>query len=331
MNKKFYIGFSIIGFFFCSCSHRQMLILKAEKNSINLFKNEVEKKLANAVIKEDVKRIQKIIGKNQSIVRDSYSNEYYSVLHLASYYGKVKSVEALLELGFNPDVKNIQGETPLFEASGVGLLFYAYDESRDNLEQVIKLLIKHGADVNCQIEKSNNKTAYPAYLPGRTPLMECLKTFHQPRELNKIKILCDEGNADINIKAENGETAAAIALEECYLDLLSAYSFSINLDFLKDMSLASAYYLIVQKHADISGSYYTRLYFSDKSVEVSPVYMLRLLFYPLDSEMHKIKMEIVKEFKRQGIDYFSVPIPEKSLELVKKLYPDNWEEYLKLY
>lgn len=326
MNKKFYIVFLIIGFFFCSCSHRQMLILKSEKNSINLFSNEVEKKLADAVIKEDVKRIQKIIGKNQSIVRDSYSKEYYSVLHLASYYGKVKSVEALLELGFNPDVKNIYGETPLFEASGVGLLFYAYDESRDNLEQVIKLLIKHGADVNCQIEKSNNGTAV---LSGRTPLMRCLETLYQPRELNKIKILCDEGNADINIKSENGETAASIALEYCYRDLIDWYS--VDLDYLKDKSLTSAYYLIVQKHADISGSYYSRLHFSDKPFEVSPVYMLRLLVYPLDSEMHKIKMEIVKEFKRQGIDYFSEPIPEQSLKLVKRLYPDNWEEYLKLY
>ncbi|MBQ5451343.1 MAG: ankyrin repeat domain-containing protein, partial [Treponema sp.] len=298
--------------------------LKAEKNSINLFKNEVEKKLANAVIKEDVKRIQKIIGKNQSIVRDSYSKEYYSVLHLASYYGKVKSVEALLELGFNPDVKNIHGETPLFKASGVGLIFYALDESRDNLEQVIKLLIKYGADVNCQIEESNNVT-----VAGTTPLMECLETLYQPRQLNKIKILCDEGNADINFKAENGETAASIALEYCYRDLIDWYS--VDLDYLKDRSLTSAYYLIVQKHADISGSYYSRLHFSDEPFEVSPVYMLRLLVYPLDSEMHKIKMEIVKEFKRQGIDYFSEPIPEQSLKLVKKLYPDNWEEYLRQY
>lgn len=75
----------------------------------------------------------------------------------------------------------------------------------------------------------------------------------------------------------------------------------------------------------------SRLRFLDKSFEVSPVYMLRLLVYPLDSEMHKIKMEILKEFKRQGIDYFSEPIPEQSLKLVKMLYPDNWEEYLKLY
>ena len=71
--------------------------------------------------------------------------------------------------------------------------------------------------------------------------------------------------------------------------------------------------------------------FLDKSFEVSTVYMLRLLVYPLDSEMHKIKMEIVKEFKRQGIDYFSEPIPEQSLKLVKMLYPDNWEEYLRQY
>jgi hypothetical protein len=54
--------------------------------------------------------------------------------------------------------------------------------------------------------------------------------------------------------------------------------------------------------------------------------------YPLDSEGYKIKMEIVKEFARQGVDYWANQyIPPFALELIKKDYPNDWEEYIKRF
>ena len=63
-----------------------------------------------------------------------------------------------------------------------------------------------------------------------------------------------------------------------------------------------------------------------------PVNLLRNWWiYPLDSEEYKIKMEIVKEFERQGVDYSATPIPDWVLEKIKRQYPDTWEEYIKVY
>ncbi|WP_318679760.1 hypothetical protein [Treponema sp.] len=44
-----------------------------------------------------------------------------------------------------------------------------------------------------------------------------------------------------------------------------------------------------------------------------------------------MKNEIIQDCKNQGIDYYSEPIPEETLDKIKKLYPDTWEEYIKVY
>jgi hypothetical protein len=44
-----------------------------------------------------------------------------------------------------------------------------------------------------------------------------------------------------------------------------------------------------------------------------------------------MKMEIVEEFKRQGVDYWGTEVPKSRFEQIKKLYPDTWEEYIQKY
>ncbi len=44
-----------------------------------------------------------------------------------------------------------------------------------------------------------------------------------------------------------------------------------------------------------------------------------------------MKMEIVEEFARQGVNYWDTEIPSERLEQIKNIYPDTWEEYLKKY
>jgi len=42
-------------------------------------------------------------------------------------------------------------------------------------------------------------------------------------------------------------------------------------------------------------------------------------------------MQIVDKFMEQGIDYWSTEIPDSVIETIKHLYPDMWEEYIKVY
>ena len=63
-----------------------------------------------------------------------------------------------------------------------------------------------------------------------------------------------------------------------------------------------------------------------------PVKHLRYWVYPLGSEEYKLKMEIVDEFARQGVDYWSTEIPCRFIiKRIQKLCPDTWEEYIKCY
>jgi len=45
---------------------------------------------------------------------------------------------------------------------------------------------------------------------------------------------------------------------------------------------------------------------------------IKALGYPLDSEEYRIKMEIVEEFARQGVNYWDTEIDKYTLEQIKK-------------
>jgi hypothetical protein len=51
----------------------------------------------------------------------------------------------------------------------------------------------------------------------------------------------------------------------------------------------------------------------------------------LNSKEFKMKMEIVDEFARQGVNYWDNEIPEHKLDRIKQIHPDSWEEYVRLY
>ncbi|WP_242975054.1 hypothetical protein [Anaerovirgula multivorans] len=94
-----------------------------------------------------------------------------------------------------------------------------------------------------------------------------------------------------------------------------------------------AHYLIVEKKAKVSEPYYRETNYGqgDPYEEFFPVNILRTWVYDLDSERHKLKMEIVEEFARQGVNYWDTEINKSTLEGIKKRYPDTWEEYIKKY
>ena len=122
--------------------------------------------------------------------------------------------------------------------------------------------------------------------------------------IEKVKVLVEAG-ANVNYKNEFNATPLRAAVLKKHFDVVL---------------------YLIEKGAD-----YKRVL---SNVEGKDYYLwdeLRFSLLPLDSKEYQQKMEVVEFLKQKGIDYRKVPIPEYSKSQAKKMYPDNWKEYLEKY
>ena len=274
---------------------------------IRIYKNTPAWKLALAVKRQDTKSIEKIAKKEPHLL--NYQDPKYGATLLLWAVGteRYKSAEALLKCGADPNIASTSvGETPLFVAAGYSWV----DNDAKKDPKFVKLLLQYGADPNINFVGSDVPGNRTATEPGTSPLMNSIRC-----GIEKTKALVEAG-ADINYKTKSGNTAAILALT------MEAIEY--------------AHYLIVEKKAKINEPYYRGEHMAlpgqNPKDEFYPVNILRNWVYDLDSEKYKIKMEIVEEFARQGVNYWETKITNiRTLEHIKKRYPDTWEEYIKKY
>lgn len=301
-----FITFSVI-LSSCQFNDKETEKMEYKITNINIFKDTPVWELVLAVRDQEVDTIEKI-AKNEPKLLDYQDLKYGSTLLLwAIGMEKYNSAETLLKCGADPNIaSNTEWKTPLFLASGFSWVDY---DAKKNAKYV-KLLLSFGADPNMIHYHESEK-----YIgePGFSPLMKSIRC-----GIEKTKALVEAG-ADINYKTESGRTAAIIALRAGKNATPSGTEY--------------AYYLIAEKKAKVSEPYYrgTGFGYGDPNEKFFPVTILRRWVYDLDSEKYKMKMEIVEEFARQGVNYWETKIPDDTLQQIKKLYPDTWEEYIKKY
>lgn len=273
-------------------------------HDIRIYKDTPAWKLAKAVSKENTNEIKKIIIKEPELL--NYQDPTYGATLLYWSVGKdyYESAKQLLELGADPNIQTTYLiETPLYLACG-----YLWHDSDFNQDpKFVKLLLEHGADPDIPFRGYARNDMNSVTPVGEAPLMSSVNT-----GIEKTQALIDAG-CDINQKDRYGNTAAARALYDSkYIDY--------------------AYLLIVVNQAIVNEPVYSRLKFNQGIKEGHyPVNLLRNLVFDLDSKEYKMKMEIVEEFQRQGQDYWSTDILNRHLKVIKHLYPDTWEEYIKKY
>ena len=265
---------------------------------VRIYKDTPVWKLALAVKWQRKSKIEKLVKKNPHWL--NYQEPKYGATLLLWAVGteKYNSAKTLLKYGADPNIATFEGETPLFIAAGYSWVdIYAKKDPK-----YVKLLLSYGADPNkCYVgsEKSIIES-------GTSPLMHSIGC-----GIEKTKALVEAG-ADINYKTKSGRTAAIDAL-------------------MRQGLIDYAYYLIVEKKADVTEPVYIQIEPIDLNDLRYPVNLLRNWVFDLDSKEYEMKMEIVKEFARQGVDYWKTTIPKSKLEQIKKLYSSNWEEYIKKY
>lgn len=261
--------------------------------------------LAKFVESEDVESIKGFLNANPELI--DYQENKFGVNLLMWSVGmeKYESAKVLLECGSDPNIQSfVDGETPLYQAAG----FSWIDSDFDADSKFVRLLLKYGADPNITYGGLDESVLKSFVEPTSTPLMHSIG-----RGIDKTKSLVEAG-ANLNFSNENGMTVAVISL-------------------LHQNYIEYAHYLIVEKKAIVTEPYFYRSSFTktDVSENFYPVWLLRKLIFDLDSEEYVMKMEIVEEFSRQGVDYWNTPILDTTLDRIKELYPEIWEEYVAKY
>lgn len=227
---------------------------------------------------------------------------------------KYQSAQALLQCGADPDIATtFAGETALYVAAGFSWIDYQAKTD----PKYVKLLLKYGADPNIHyvgykpIDGASDITD-----PGTSPLMRSIGW-----GIDKTKALVD-GGAEINHKSISGRTAAILALSEG--------GFNVT-----DEMREYAYYLIVEKRANVRDPYFSDglhpFSIENTNEKYYPVDLLRDWVLDMNTRGYRIKMEIVNEFARQGVDYWKTQIPDYWVQYIKKSYPNTWQEYIKKY
>lgn len=297
MKKLFSIVLSmflLVGIFFLS----SCLSVASMKNKD--FQDTPAWELSKAIYKQNVRCIKKMLKENPELINVREPKFGRTLLFWAVGMDKYKSVKALLECGADP---NASDESPLLLASG----YLWYDRSANKDPKYVKLLLKYGADPNFRYAGDESNV----FEAGTTPLMHSIGC-----GLEKTKALVEAG-ADINAKTSpSGRTAVWSALS----------NHNPTVEYVK-----YAHYLIAIKKAKVNEVYY-RIAPSDNPKDMFYlVNKLRNWVFEPGTEEYQMKMEIIEEFARQGVNYWDTPIPKDAIEHMKYLYPDKWEEYLKRY
>jgi ankyrin repeat protein len=140
--------------------------------------------------------VKDAIGQNPDLIND-FSEDGFTPLSLASYFGNEEITNLLLLNGADPNIpsKNGYNVYPLHSAVAA------------NFTMIAKMLLEAGADINV------------AQMSGATPL-------HSAANNGNIELLIVllEAGADVNAKMEDGKTPADKAFEKGFVDIAKILS-----------------------------------------------------------------------------------------------------------
>lgn len=223
-NKNgFFILFVILSFY--SCNNRDRIVDQRRLSNYDYrqFQGTPAWSLAKAVEDANEEEIISIVRNNPPIINYKSPKYGVTVLHLAVSHHNIKSVECLLNLNADVNIRDTEsGDTPLNDAC------IATHAGKDGIK-IIKLLIENGAKINVTELADSSKMPW-------SPLMSAC--FDGSIEV--VKLLIAKG-ADVNYVMNDERTALgeSIVLEHykiAYYLLLKGADYTIPIMHIRDYS-----------------------------------------------------------------------------------------------
>lgn len=201
---------------------------------------------------------------------------------------------------------------------------------RNNQYEMCKRLLENGANPNIH-----------DFMDGSSAIIEACASNIDDKIL---ELLLSKGanpnDLEIGPRSEGStrrDTPLIVACESSIKKVELLVKSGANVNFINEFNvsaLRSAYFqdklkitlYLLNNGADYNMTLVTR---EDKAFRL--IELLRELMLPLDSGDYQIKMQIVEFLAAKGLNYREVPIPPFIIEKAKKIYPEQWEEYLRKY
>lgn len=285
-------------------------------NDYRNFQGTNEWGLAKAVQDNDTAKIRFEVIVNKANVNcvNKYKTNMLSMAINNCQQPKV--IKTLLELGADPNMREmVEDNGGLFGESAV--MTAAECPNKKYKLEYFKYLFAYGADPNfmsqSDVEEGWYITLHPVSL-----LSKVIAWSHEDDEsLMPIVELIITNGGDVNITNHYtgkscGSQPASYAIEKGRYDVL-LYLLERGLDYTQQIDSISDDWLL---HSNKPISILTKM-------RSSPI--------PLESPQYQYKLKVIEFLKTKGLDYTKEPIPEKTIEKIKRNYPDNWEEYLNKY
>ena len=258
-----------------------------------IFKDTPAWDLAKAVRDADTAEITYLVQEKKIPIDFQDSIYGKSLLSLAVYHNNLKSVKKILELGADP---NLYEDT--INQQGTNPVIDACFFNEEISVEILKLLLDYGGNPNSVTKGVNDGHPYSI------TAMEASANFG---DTEKIKVLIDYG-ADVNFTPDRD------------------YDTDPLLDALYTNKMRAALYLLE------NGAKFDKEYINPFSKEKETIlFILRKIDLPLDSEEYKFKLKIIDFLKEKGLDYSKEPIPDFMIKRIKRLYLNDWQEYMQKY
>ncbi|MBK7958439.1 MAG: ankyrin repeat domain-containing protein [Bacteroidetes bacterium] len=286
-----------------SCNENDKDKSKMLGDDYRLYKGTSFWELAKATKADDFEKMEELVKEQKLDINKREAKFGQTLLFISILNGQVDACAKLLSLGADPNLhETYKDRTPLILAANL---------PNDEISlELIKFLLKYGANINEIQTNLSRRIEYPDSKPlNSTALITaCSDIRATSNPLPKVKFLVEAG-ANINYIG-NGNISP---LTEC----LSAKKYDIALYLLE------------------KGANYKQLFWEhNKYEENKPTYILDYLrqqVFNFDSKEYKYKMKVVDFLKTKGLDYWQHPVHPEMVKEIKRLHPENWEEYLEKY